>query len=144
METEPEPSSRDHQASVPLTHIQCSRCGAWTPKQTIHYQDPRTGVEKGVLPGCLSGCLISIGVFVVLCFVSASIDEGILHLTGASYDPSLWKEDWVWSLGFLLILLSIAGAGAAFPIYLVWRQNRLRNTYLAVRHFVCWQCKHEW
>jgi hypothetical protein len=148
METEPESSPRDQLASAPLSQIQCPRCGAWAPKQTMSYHDPQTGEQKNVgLPGWPFGCLMTFVVFVVLFVVLSFVGGAIWD----ALSPSIPNGPRLWDLGLWLdcleILLSIAGAVAAILVYGQWRRrrrNRLRKTYLTVRHLVCRQCKHEW
>jgi hypothetical protein len=143
METEPESSPRDHLASVPLTHIHCPRCGAWTPKQTMTFQDPRTGGKIRAFPQWHWGCLISFLAFIAFWVVSSvilTILSNILH-------PSEFSN----FVGFEYLFAfcvgpvgSILAALLAIPLALAWRRNRLSKAYITVRHFVCRQCKHEW
>lgn len=129
------PDAFQPQKIVPA-QVQCPRCGAYTPKQTISYRNPQTWEQKD--DKGLPGCLIMIVGFLVVGIVVELVVAGLLYLTGLMNDP-LYGD-----VGLIGYPFAFAGAVAAIPIYREWRRNRLRKTHTTIRRFECWQCKNEW
>jgi hypothetical protein len=114
--------------------VQCPRCGAYTPKQTMSYRNPQTGEQVAD-----DALVLAMVICVCIFFVVVLGGNGLLYLLGAYKGDPANAE-----FGCIFIPIALFCVIAAAPIYVAWRRKSLSKRFVTVRRFVCWNCNNEW